>query len=575
MLSEVDKRIIAGFIASFFLLIVTMVFSYRNMMRLKEIGNDVAHTHEVLYHIEQIYSQLLEIESNQRGYIIFSNPSFEQDYELNVGGISLSIDTLQSLVRDKQKQLSSIDTLRRLVEQKILFTRNAINARKASDPGIAELVGSLRGKRLTESILALTNRMKDVERGLLQERIGLANAASMQLYYIYIAFGFTIILIFISVLFVVRQRMKERLSAEEAIRQRSDEIRDLYHNAPCGYHSLDPNGNFIEVNHTFASWLGYSREEMLTKINFVDILPESEKAVYRESFQKFKEEGRVENIEFQLVRKNGTTFHVILSSSAIFDDKGNYLKDRATTFDISARKEAEEKARMLNNELEAFSYSVSHDLRAPLRSIDSYTKILAEEYADKLDEEGNRLIGVVVANASRMGQLIDDLLDFSRLGRKELIKSEFSMERLVKAVLDEMEADINGRKLALDLQVDVTGWADKSMLRQVWSNLISNALKYSSREPEQKIQIGHQLEGSSIVFFVKDNGVGFDMKYYERLFAVFQRLHSSKEFAGTGVGLALAQRIVSKHGGKIWAESEPDKGSTFYFSLPTNNERQI
>jgi len=206
-----------------------------------------------------------------------------------------------------------------------------------------------------------------------------------------------------------------------------------------------------------------------------------------------------------------------------------------------------------------------------LRSIDSYTKIIAEEYNDKLDDEGKRLINIVLRNAARMSRLIDDLLDFSRLGRKELIKSTFNMKLLVQSVLEEMEVRNDDPKIFLKNEIALDAWGDKKTIRQVWNNLISNAIKYSSKLYRAELTFGCYSESHRQVYFIKDNGVGFDMAYYDKLFAVFQRLHSPKEYEGTGVGLALSHRIVTRHGGEIWAESMPDKGSTFYFSLPIKN----
>jgi signal transduction histidine kinase len=222
----------------------------------------------------------------------------------------------------------------------------------------------------------------------------------------------------------------------------------------------------------------------------------------------------------------------------------------------------------LNKELESYTYSVSHDLRAPLRSIDGYSQILKEDYYDKLDDEGKRVIGVIMNNAKRMGNLIDDLLDFSRMGRKEIHKSEMDVDDLVRTVIDELTEPRNGKNA--DIRVLPLGHVkgDINMMRQVWLNLISNAIKYSGLREDPKIEIGSYMENGAHCFYVKDNGVGFNMDYKDKLFGVFQRLHKVNEFEGTGVGLALVKRIVTRHGGTIWAEAKVNEGATFYFSLP-------
>lgn len=241
-----------------------------------------------------------------------------------------------------------------------------------------------------------------------------------------------------------------------------------------------------------------------------------------------------------------------------------------TTFNQRLEERVVERTRELqaaNRELEAFSYSVSHDLRAPLRSIHGYMKIFAEDYMPTLDAEGKRLLNVVLTNASRMGQLIDDLLAFSQLGRKDLRKTKVSMLSIVKEVWQEQA------ELELDRKIDFVilnlppAIADSVTMKQVWANLISNACKYSRNREVAYVEVGSFVERNTVVYYVKDNGAGFEMKYYDKLFGVFQRLHSEEEFPGTGVGLAIVDRIIKKHGGTVWAKSKLDEGTTFYFTV--------
>lgn len=222
----------------------------------------------------------------------------------------------------------------------------------------------------------------------------------------------------------------------------------------------------------------------------------------------------------------------------------------------------------LNKELESFSYSISHDLRAPLRAINGYMNIFSEDYVEKVDGEGQRLINVVLKNSKKMGLLIDDLLAFSKLGRKELSKHEFSMKDTVLSIWEDLYKMEKDRSIELVLGELPNILAEKSTIQQVWVNLLSNALKYSGHKEKTIIEIASQKKEDEIVYYVKDNGAGFDMKYYHKLFGVFQRLHAAEEFEGTGVGLAIVQRIIEKHKGKIWAEAKLNEGATFYFSLP-------
>jgi light-regulated signal transduction histidine kinase (bacteriophytochrome)/HAMP domain-containing protein len=222
----------------------------------------------------------------------------------------------------------------------------------------------------------------------------------------------------------------------------------------------------------------------------------------------------------------------------------------------------------VNRELEGFSYSVSHDLRAPLRAVAGFANVLEEDYADRLDDEGRRLLGVVQSEAQRMGQLIDELLAFSRLGRKEMQIAEVDMTPLVQDTFERLAEHHSGAVPRLHLGTLPPCKGDPVLLGQVWANLLSNAMKFSSKREDPQIEVNAASDGGEHIYFVRDNGAGFDPRFQSKLFGVFQRLHSASEFPGTGVGLALVQRIVSRHGGRVWAESTPGEGATFYYTLP-------
>jgi len=255
---------------------------------------------------------------------------------------------------------------------------------------------------------------------------------------------------------------------------------------------------------------------------------------------------------------------------------------------VIQRKRAEEEIRKLNTELErhvieleeankeleAFSYSVSHDLRAPLRAIDGFSTMLLEDYKNLFDKEGNRLLNIIRSNTQRMGELIDDLLTLSRLGRKEMALSDINMDELVKTVIEELRASAPGRVIQFNINTLPFAYGDVGMISQVFFNLLSNALKFTRTRENAIIEVcGYfHKEKNENVYYVKDTGVGFDMQYINKLFGVFQRLHSDDEFEGTGVGLAIVWRIIHRHGGRTWAEGKVNEGATFYFTLPTKEK---
>lgn len=220
-----------------------------------------------------------------------------------------------------------------------------------------------------------------------------------------------------------------------------------------------------------------------------------------------------------------------------------------------------------NKELEAFTYSVSHDLRAPLRAVNGFAQIIHEDYGATLDEEGNRLIETIRRNAVNMGILIDELLNFSRIGRKELQKTTVDLNELTNNALAELNKSVT-HQAAINIHQLPKVNADYVLIHQVMLNLISNAVKYSSNKEQPLVEIFSEVRKNEIVVTVKDNGAGFNMDYYDKLFSVFQRLHRQNEFEGVGVGLAIVQRIITKHGGKVWAEGKVNEGASFYFSLP-------
>ena len=225
-------------------------------------------------------------------------------------------------------------------------------------------------------------------------------------------------------------------------------------------------------------------------------------------------------------------------------------------------------------DLESFSYSVSHDLRTPLRAIEGFSRIVMEEYRDKIDDEGKRLLTIVRDNVSRMGHLIDDILAFSRAGRKDLFTQPVDMAELAKTTLEELTPSMQGRDLKVELGALPSTQGDAAMLHQVLTNLIENAVKFTKSKDHAVIDISGRGGDGETIYCVKDNGAGFDMRFSDRLFGVFQRLHGADEFEGTGIGLAIIKRIVSRHRGRVWAEGKPGEGAAFYFALPASKEEE-
>jgi PAS domain S-box-containing protein len=369
------------------------------------------------------------------------------------------------------------------------------------------------------------------------------------------------------------KKLQEELKASQLI------FSTIFYESPVMNLIADAKeGRYIDLNEKFAQFCGYTREEMIGKTSpELSMMPQFQQ---RNAFMNtIREQGFARDVLMEATNRYGEKKWISTSGHAI-NINGRQCFITAMV-EVTERKLAEEKIRLseaalqrqavrleeANKELEAFSYSVSHDLRAPLRIIHGYTEIISKDYSKDLEEEGKRMLGIVNKNVRKMGQLIDDLLNLSRLGRQEINVYAINMGAMVKTVIAELA--VPAKKMP-QIQVnhieDID--SDASLLHQVWINLISNAIKYSSTRENPVVEISSEKKGDEIIYHVKDNGVGFNMKYAGKLFGVFQRLHGINEFEGTGVGLALVHRIISRLGGRVWAEAELDNGATFSFSLP-------
>jgi PAS domain S-box-containing protein len=354
--------------------------------------------------------------------------------------------------------------------------------------------------------------------------------------------------------------------------------RALVENARDVICSLDPDGRFVKINPASLRILGYESEELIGR-RLIDLVSPEEAEHIRQMFDSIAEMDSIDSFETCCLHKNGEPVNLLWAASWVPEEHQMFCVGR----DITERKQAEEKNKQLNQileqhalqlqaankELESFSYSVSHDLRAPLRHIDGFVGLLEKQCSALLSNDGQRYVRVISESAKQMGHLIDDLLAFSRMGRTEMRQTAVDMQRLVEEVRMNLAKEAGERQLVWRIEPLPKVQADPAMLRLALTNLLSNAIKYTRGRQEAVIEIGSQGEASDLtVFFIRDNGVGFDMQYNHKLFGVFQRLHRADEFEGTGIGLANVRRIITRHGGQTWAEGKVDQGATFYFSIP-------
>lgn len=368
-------------------------------------------------------------------------------------------------------------------------------------------------------------------------------------------------------------------------RKRLEEERDRYFAFSADLMCVaGEDGYFKRLNPAWERTLGWSLEELMSRPYEDFIHPEDRSSTGSETARAAHSE-RVAGFRNRYRCKDGsyrwlswTSPGVAPSSTDIHAAARDVTEEilaetRISSLNVSLEARAAQLAAS-NKELEAFCYSISHDLRAPLRAIDGFSQILEDERGDALDQEGRRLLGLIRGNTHRMGQLIDDLLAFSRMGRQAMRRTRVEMQELAESVARELTEAAAPRRIIVTIGALPAAMVDSAMIRQVWVNLLSNAVKYTRDRETARIEVSGRIDGDEAVYSVLDNGVGFDMRYAHKLFGVFQRLHSVAEYEGTGVGLALAQRIVLRHGGRIWVDGRTDGGATFTFTLPRKDKTE-
>jgi len=362
----------------------------------------------------------------------------------------------------------------------------------------------------------------------------------------------------------------KRKEVEDALRGSEGRFRALTETSPLAIGVSSSDGKFLYINKAYEELFGYSQKE-LNHLNASELWCNPEGR--RKMIDLVKSKGFLMDYEVELKRKDGTPLWAMLSVNPV--DYGGNQAIMASVYDVTSRNRAElalkEQAAQLENankELESFSYSVSHDLKAPLRAIEGYSRMLLKKDADNLSEDTRRKLDVIHSNTKKMNVLIDDLLSFSKVVKGNIAISEINMVKLAREAWAEIHATNTDRELELKISNMLPGKGDPALIRQVLFNLLSNAVKFTKTRKPGIIELTSYSDNGNVVYCIKDNGVGFDMAYYDKLFGVFQRLHSHEEYEGTGVGLAIIHRIINRHGGRVWAEGEVDKGATFFFTLP-------
>jgi|GEM_PF-2202655 len=389
------------------------------------------------------------------------------------------------------------------------------------------------------------------------------------------------------------EQTHSRLDAEEELAESEMKYRTLVENIPgiAYIESADKPGQILYVSPQVKEILGYSIEEFKIELEFRgQLIHPDDRDRVKKQFNDSRRKQKTFVCEYRIVAKDGKTVWLRDEDVVVRNQAGKLLFYQGTMYNITIQKAAQaaldqhryelekrvnertSELEQSNKDLESFAYSVSHDLRSPLRAIEGFSRILLEEHSDQLDDEAGRLLNIICKNTERMNQLIDGILNLSRHGRRQIKHLPIDMEKLARQVANEVCAIHNEKKYDIKINPLPKAVGDPSMVREVLVNLISNAAKFSNGQKNPKIEVGAEGKNGQNVYFVKDNGIGFDMQYYDKLFGVFNRLHSNKDFQGSGIGLANVQKIIQRHKGQVWAESKLNQGSAFYFTLVPEND---
>jgi PAS domain S-box-containing protein len=647
---SLERKLTLGFGGALIVLLLVSFSASINARRLTESHLLVDHTHEVLNHLEQALIDVLTMQTNVRGFVLTGSEEMLQSYREGRAHLAAEIRVLRELTADNPTRRQGLDQVESLAARATEIMEERIAARREAGLPTAEAIpGFLESQRMVEALRRSVQSIEEDERRLLNARFAAAEAGTRaNLATLIITGVLATALVGFAVLRVrydvrlrreaeeklrqfngelearIRERtlqqettnrelsrqIAERTTAEEALRHSERRFRALIEHSADSVSLIDAANNILYLSPAVAAVEGYTAEELGGHNGLENTHPDDLPFVHATMAQLMANPAKPIPVLWRRRHKQGHWLWLEGVATNLLDDPA--VRAIVTNYrDVTPRKQAEEQIRRLNSdleervarrtaqleavnhELEAFSYSVSHDLRAPLRHIDGFSSLLAKHVGEALDEKGRRYLATISNAARQMGRLIDDLLSFSRMGRADMKLQEIDHDALVAGVIREGRFANEALPIEWKIAPLPRVRADAAMLRQVWFNLIDNAVKYSGKRPQPRIEIGWSaVEGgvglppqvtpssqipsagpqsaapTQLEFFVRDNGVGFDMTYVEKLFGVFQRLHGPAEFEGTGIGLANVRRIITRHGGQTRAEGRVGEGATFYFSLP-------
>lgn len=559
------QQVIGGFGLALVVIAVIGGASYWSTVEARRTAERVEESHTVIALLDETFSKLNDAEAGTRGYVITGEEEYLERYESAASDVGAGIEELKALTADNRPHQEALDSLGSLTEQRIASAQESITLRRDGGFEAARayiLTGE--GRELTLQIRALISRMESQERDVLGTRDNDAEASAQRTEYITLFGSGLVLVIVVAAIVSINRQITER--------QRAIEELDGFFTLSLDMLSIAGfDGYFKRINPAWEQITGFTTDELLSRPYLDFVHPDDVEATIAEASNlsiqgidtiSFENRYRCKDGSYKWLSWNATPMPNQEHIFAIARDN----TERRQAEDLRAQHAAE--LASSNSQLEDFSYVVSHDLKEPLRAIEAFSSFLAEDYSDKLDEEGQRYIAVLRESSVRMKNLIEDLLELSRVGREKPNFDAVAVGNVLEEVRSDQEFSLAERSATLRIQSDLpTVHCDRLRLKQVFQNLISNAIKYN-KQPRPNVEVACREGDGFYVFSVRDNGIGIDERYHEKIFQIFQRLNSRDEYEGTGAGLTICKKIVEAHGGSIWVESAVGEGSTFCFTMP-------
>lgn len=578
-------QVTVGLGLALMLLIANAGISYRNILQLTENERRVIHTQEVLQELTETLSALQDVQTGQRGYVITGNDRYLEPYNAALERISTELQQVEQLTKDNPAQQRRMAQLQRIVADALANAATTIKVRREQGFEPAQrLVVSGRGKRTMDSLRDILGQMRAEENRLLQQR---SQESQATLRYTLLTFSIASLLsllLFVLVYLLFRRDSMQRQQAAAILKDNEARLQAILDGSPAVIYAKDPAGRFLFVNQEFEQLFQVQREQIIGRTDY-DFFPQDLAKHFQANDQEVYQSGSpVEREEDVLVNGKKSTY--LSNKFPLKHADGETYATCGISTDVTARRQAEAEVRQLNatleqrvverttqlkeanEELEAFTYSISHDLRAPLRAIQGFADALREDYGDQLDDLGKQYAQRIITSAERLEDLIQDLLAYSRLARLDLRPQAVDLGIVLSEAMTQVRADLEAQHAQVTIQTPLPAvLGHRVTLVQVVANLLTNAIKFVEAGVQPQVNVGADILDRQVRLWITDNGIGIAPEHQERIFRVFERLHGTEIYPGTGIGLAIVRKSVERMGGQVGVESELGQGSRFWVEL--------